>query len=147
MADAQLFISIAYVLAVFDIKPGTGEDGRPVTNRAAFTDGMIRYISLLCPSPSRAWFDGDDLVTHYLSNARSFRGTSVLLNWSDIPQRRKSHKFRVQSIYLDRLSDEVGRYTTRSLVLVRLKSRWLFMQYWSDGGFLYTSGGQALKSG
>jgi cytochrome P450 len=44
MAEAQLWISIASILAVFDIFPGNDADemGRPVKTEAKFTSGMIR---------------------------------------------------------------------------------------------------------
>jgi hypothetical protein len=44
MAEAQLWISIACMLAVFDICPGSDVDemGRPMKTEAKFTSGMIR---------------------------------------------------------------------------------------------------------
>jgi len=44
MAEAQLWITIACMLAVFDIFPGSEVDGmgRPVKTEARFTSGMIR---------------------------------------------------------------------------------------------------------
>ncbi|KAG5651496.1 hypothetical protein H0H81_008468 [Sphagnurus paluster] len=42
MAGAQLWISIACILAVFDIKCGVDEDGRPVRPHPTFTSGLIR---------------------------------------------------------------------------------------------------------
>lgn len=41
MADAHIWISIACVLAVFDIGPGFDEEGLPVKVEAAFASGMI----------------------------------------------------------------------------------------------------------
>jgi hypothetical protein len=41
MAEAQLWISIASTLAVFDITPGKDEHGNPVKVEAKFTSGMI----------------------------------------------------------------------------------------------------------
>ncbi|KAH7922734.1 cytochrome P450 [Leucogyrophana mollusca] len=40
-ADAQLWISVACLLMVFDIKPGVDKDGRPVAVEAVFESGMI----------------------------------------------------------------------------------------------------------
>ncbi|EGO22751.1 hypothetical protein SERLADRAFT_371048 [Serpula lacrymans var. lacrymans S7.9] len=41
MADAQLWISVACLLTVFDISPGFDENGRPIKTEAAFESGMI----------------------------------------------------------------------------------------------------------
>lgn len=40
-AEAQLWISIACMLAVFDIRCGVDEMGNPVKTEAAFTSGLI----------------------------------------------------------------------------------------------------------
>lgn len=40
-ADAQLWISIASILSVFDIRTATDELGRPIKVTPAFTGGMI----------------------------------------------------------------------------------------------------------
>ncbi|KAF9070685.1 cytochrome P450 [Rhodocollybia butyracea] len=44
MAEGQLWISIACILSVFEIKPGNDEKGRPIKTEAAFTSGMIWYV-------------------------------------------------------------------------------------------------------
>ena len=44
MAEAQLFISVACILAVFDISRGVDEMDRLVEPRAEFTSGLIRYV-------------------------------------------------------------------------------------------------------
>ncbi|KAN0082680.1 Cytochrome P450 [Tylopilus felleus] len=41
MADATLYISIACILSVFDIRPGKDENGNPVQVKADFESGMI----------------------------------------------------------------------------------------------------------
>ena len=41
MADATLWISIACILTVFDIRPGKDENGNPVEVKADFESGMI----------------------------------------------------------------------------------------------------------
>ncbi|KAI9456445.1 cytochrome P450 [Boletus coccyginus] len=41
MADATLWISIACILTVFDIRPGKDKDGNPVKVKADFESGMI----------------------------------------------------------------------------------------------------------
>ncbi|KAL0958951.1 hypothetical protein HGRIS_014263 [Hohenbuehelia grisea] len=43
MADAQLWICIASILAVFDVRPGMDEDGKPVRVQARFDTGMISH--------------------------------------------------------------------------------------------------------
>lgn len=44
MADATLWISIACILAVFDIRPGKDENGNPVEAKADFESGMIWWV-------------------------------------------------------------------------------------------------------
>ncbi|KAF9447473.1 cytochrome P450 [Macrolepiota fuliginosa MF-IS2] len=41
MAEAQLWVSVACILSVFDITPGKDENGRPVSVEAKFSSGMI----------------------------------------------------------------------------------------------------------
>ncbi|KAG6819914.1 hypothetical protein H0H93_007448 [Arthromyces matolae] len=43
MAEAQLFISIACILSVFDISRGVDDSGKPVEPIATFTSGLIRH--------------------------------------------------------------------------------------------------------
>jgi len=45
MADATLWISIACILTVFDIRPGKDKDGNPVKVKADFESGMIWYVT------------------------------------------------------------------------------------------------------
>ncbi|KAG5722656.1 O-methylsterigmatocystin oxidoreductase [Termitomyces sp. T112] len=45
MAEAQLFISVACMLAVFDISRGVDEMGKLVEPKAEFTSGLIRHPS------------------------------------------------------------------------------------------------------
>lgn len=44
MAEAQLFMSIACMLAVFDISRGVDEMGRLVEPKPEFTSGLIRCV-------------------------------------------------------------------------------------------------------
>ena len=46
MADATLWISIACILTVFDIRPGKDENGNPVEVKADFESGMIWYVAV-----------------------------------------------------------------------------------------------------
>lgn len=41
MGEAQLWISIACILSVFDITPGVDENGNVMKTEAAFSSGMI----------------------------------------------------------------------------------------------------------
>ncbi|KAJ3995547.1 hypothetical protein F5050DRAFT_278182 [Lentinula boryana] len=41
MAESQLWISIACILSVFEIKPGNDERGKPIVPKAAFSSGFI----------------------------------------------------------------------------------------------------------
>jgi hypothetical protein len=41
MADAQVWISIACILSVFDISPSLDADGHPIKVTPAFSSGMI----------------------------------------------------------------------------------------------------------
>jgi hypothetical protein len=54
MAQAQLWISIASILAVFKIVPGRDEDGRPFDTEAAFDYGMLRQVSCCLGTLGRA---------------------------------------------------------------------------------------------
>jgi len=41
MGDAQVWISIASILSVFDIRPTLDENGRPIEVKPKFRSGMI----------------------------------------------------------------------------------------------------------
>ena len=58
MADAQIWISIACILAVFEIGCGEfDEKGRGVKPEGKFTSGLIRYVVILfrCAVMVLAW--------------------------------------------------------------------------------------------
>ncbi|KAF9548286.1 hypothetical protein CPC08DRAFT_648444, partial [Agrocybe pediades] len=51
MSNNSVYSIIASTLAVYDIKPPTDEDGKPVVPKREFTDGLITYVTFLYPVP------------------------------------------------------------------------------------------------
>jgi cytochrome P450 len=49
MAEQQLFITVATILALFEIGPGLDEKGSPVRAEARFTSGMIWCVHAYLP--------------------------------------------------------------------------------------------------
>ncbi|KAJ4472639.1 hypothetical protein C8R41DRAFT_588109 [Lentinula lateritia] len=44
MAEGQLWISIACILSVYEIKPGFDDKGKLIKTEAAFSSGLIWYV-------------------------------------------------------------------------------------------------------
>lgn len=50
VAVAQLFVTIASILSVFDIRPGLDEDGKPIHVEPDFTFGVARFVPVVLQS-------------------------------------------------------------------------------------------------
>lgn len=49
-ADSMLFISMARILAAFDIRPAKDENGEEVIPDIKFNSSIVRYVSSYCAS-------------------------------------------------------------------------------------------------
>ncbi len=71
IADSMLFISMARILATFDIRPAKDENGNEIIPELKFNSSVVRYVSSCSPVHFLARFN-DDLTRETLDfSARS----------------------------------------------------------------------------
>ncbi len=58
-ADSMLFISMARILATFDIRPAKDENGNEIIPELKFNSSVVRYVSSCSPVHFLARFNDD----------------------------------------------------------------------------------------